>query len=201
MANALSVPYHVVNGENRRLDPMLLAVPGSNMEALWKTVLDWVFHILPAFLIRWYWTEERLRSKIILDIRPRGDALDFRGGERSEIAVYIRVWNMAPFQVEVDRLEVAVSGSGLGEVCQPLRYIQKTTVPPAAFADIFVRGGEGVDLEKRLANANAWPTADITIRAEVVSRVRTYLAQTSDGGFVRPMITGISNELRQKLFR
>ena len=170
------------------------------MEALWKTMLDWLFHVAPAFLIRWYWTEDRLRSRIIIDVRPRGDALEFRGGEQPKVAIYLRVWNMAPFTIEIDRLQVSIWGSGYGEVCQPLQYSQRTKVPPTGVADVFVRGGEGIDLEKRLSHASPWPTAEIQIRAEVNARIRNFTVQYDGRDYVRPRIDGVSDKLRQKLY-
>ena len=171
------------------------------METLIKTILDWIFHVAPAFLIRWYWTEDRLQRRVIIDVRPRGDAREFRGGEQPEVQIFLRVWNMAPFFIEVDRLKVDIWCSGCGEVCQPLQDIQKRKVPPAGFADILMRGGQGVNIETLLERAGTWPTANINIHAEIVSSVRNFSIQSSNQGFVRPSITSISNELRQKLFK
>lgn len=167
------------------------------MEVLFKTILDWIFHIAPAFLIRWYWTESRLNGRVIIDVRPRGDTLEFNGGEPSGVSVYLRVWNMAPFMVEIDRITVTIWCNG--EVCQPLQHIEKVPVGPFSIANIYVRGGQGIDLEKKFSFLEQIPEATISIRADVNSAVRNFKIQNDDRGYLRPSMVNVSNEMRQKL--
>jgi hypothetical protein len=166
------------------------------METLWKTIVDWLWHIAPAFLIRLYWTESRLGSRIFIDVKPRGDVLTFNGGEPSEVTVYLRVWNMLPFTVEVNCIRVTVWCSG--EVCQPLQHDEKVPIKPFGVVDIYVRGGQGINLEKKFSSLQEIPEATVTIRADVNCAVRNFKIDNNDRAFLRASMVNVSNELRQK---
>ncbi|MES1983220.1 MAG: hypothetical protein V4443_12205 [Pseudomonadota bacterium] len=58
---------------------------------------------LPGFLLKRYFTQERLAQLIYVDVRPRHDSAEVHLGQTAYFNLYLQVINLSPFSVELDR--------------------------------------------------------------------------------------------------
>ena len=67
-----------------------------------KALLSW----LPSFLLRWYYTPERLAQLIYVDVQPRNEAIRVNLGPAADFQVALQIINLSPFTVELDRAKI-----------------------------------------------------------------------------------------------
>jgi len=75
-----------------------MAIEIIPIQGLWK-ILRW----LPGFLLRWYFTPEKLAQLIYIDMRPRHDSAVMDLGQSASFRLCLQAINLSPFPVELDR--------------------------------------------------------------------------------------------------
>ena len=68
------------------------------IQGVWR-FLRW----LPGYLVRWYYTREKLAKLIYVDVRPRHDSVVVNLGQAASFTLYLQAINLSPFAVELDR--------------------------------------------------------------------------------------------------
>ena len=68
------------------------------LQGLWK-----LLRTLPSFLLRWYFTPEKLAQLIYIDLRPRHDSAVVDLGQTATFSLWLQAINLSPFTVELDR--------------------------------------------------------------------------------------------------
>lgn len=58
---------------------------------------------LPGFLLRWYYTPQKLAGLIYVDMRPRHDSATVDLGQAASFSLWLQAINLSPFPVELDR--------------------------------------------------------------------------------------------------
>lgn len=88
---------------------MVEAIP---VASILRVVLGWV----PSFLLRWYYSPDRLARLIHVDLKPREDSALLNLAPASWVRVAMQVINLSPFPVELDRasLQIDCGGTRLG---------------------------------------------------------------------------------------
>ena len=70
-----------------------------------KFLLGW----LPPFVLRWYYTPERLSQLIYVDLMPRQESAYLNLAPAADFRVAMQVINLSPFLVELDRAVIHVN--------------------------------------------------------------------------------------------
>ncbi len=167
------------------------------MKILIATICRWILTVAPAILVRWYWTESRLRRYVSIDVRPRGRPLELSGGDPSSVDLYLRLWNALPYALEIEHAEASVRCNG--ELCQPLTISRRIKVPPISAVDVRLRGGQGIDFGKRFERLERIPPATLLIHAELKCSMRRFTINNDSIGFVPITMINVSKELTGKI--
>ena len=75
-----------------------MAIETIPIQGIWS-----LLRRLPALLLRWYFTPEKLAGLIYIDIRPRHDSAVVYLGQAASFTLYLQAINLSPFSVELDR--------------------------------------------------------------------------------------------------
>lgn len=75
-----------------------MVVEGIPIQGLWV-----ILRRLPAFLLRWYFSQEKLAKLIYVDIQPRHDSAVVDLGQGASFRLWLQAINLSPFTVELDR--------------------------------------------------------------------------------------------------
>lgn len=97
--------------------------------AISKTVFVKIVNILPKAFIRWYWTDERLAEKIVIDLRPRNDPIEI-WLDQPRFTAWLQTTNLSLFDVTLDRLELKLMlQQGSAKACynEPIK-IRNTSI-------------------------------------------------------------------------
>ena len=70
-----------------------------------KLLLSWA----PAFLLRWYYTPERLSRLVYIDVQPRNQSVYLNLAPAADFRVAMQVINLSPFTIELDRARIELS--------------------------------------------------------------------------------------------
>jgi hypothetical protein len=70
-----------------------------------KLLLGW----LPAFLLRWYYTTDRLSRLVYVDLQPRNQSVYLNLAPAAEFRIAMQVINLSPFTIEIDRARIELS--------------------------------------------------------------------------------------------
>ena len=76
------------------------------MDSLSITVIWRFLKWLPGFCLRRIFTKERLADLILVDVSPRYDYCTVNLGNSASFDLWVRIINLSPFDVELDRAEL-----------------------------------------------------------------------------------------------
>lgn len=86
---------------------------------LLKSLLSW----LPGFLLRWYYTPERLAKLVYVDLMPRQDSAFLNLGPAANFQIIMQVINLCPFPVVLERSVIRLNcGTSLLEATNVERH-------------------------------------------------------------------------------
>jgi len=97
---------------------------------IWK-YLKWI----PGFILRKIFSKKRLSDLVLIDVRPRNQAVTVNLGDIASCAIYFQVINMSPFDVELDRAEMDFLCAGTQVSKQ---YIKKTIFKSGEVGLLFI---------------------------------------------------------------
>ncbi len=78
------------------------------MADLWLSHLPRLAYYAPGYLLRWYYSKERLAQKIRVTVRGEGEGVNFFAARPGNVRIWLSVTNFLPFEVEVDRAIVRI---------------------------------------------------------------------------------------------
>lgn len=78
------------------------------MADLWLSHLPKLAYYAPGFLLRLYYTKERLAKRIRMTVRGEGEGAYFFAAKPGNVRIWLSVTNFLPFEVEVDRVLVRI---------------------------------------------------------------------------------------------
>jgi hypothetical protein len=139
----------------------------------WKLV-TW----LPGFLLRLWWPQERLASRISIDVRPRHSPVQINGGEISRADIWLELQNAGPFPVELDRMIVTayLAGSSLD-----FYHLDRIILAPETRTEVHIQGavpaGHIAHYARNLKHGNPMSLA---VRAEFNSKIRQFSVRTDN---------------------
>ena len=130
---------------------------------------------LPGWLLREYFTPDRMSTLLRLDVRPRGDQLVLYGGDVPHVRLCFRVENRAPFAVELDRLKIEVYAPGhLGDMW----YHEGRSLDAGQAADLCVNGLFGLQYPIHIRRNVRDGQAAISFTGFFVAKVGRFSALT-----------------------
>ncbi|MDB5874602.1 MAG: hypothetical protein JWQ07_4044 [Ramlibacter sp.] len=93
---------------------------------------------LPGFLLRMYFTKQRLADLVYVDIRPRHDPVMVNLAPPASATVYLQIINLGPVPVELDRAEFRLVCGG-----HPIKTIlvRKQTFPVGEICWLYFQEG------------------------------------------------------------
>ena len=109
-----------------------MALETIPIQGLWR-LLRW----LPGFLVRRYFTQERLARLIYVDLRPRHDSAVVDLGETASFSLYLLAINLSPFPIELDRASFRFWAGG---TTLDAAILNKLSISPGEIATLHVRG-------------------------------------------------------------
>ncbi len=94
-----------------------------------------VLRKLPAWVLHWYFTPEKLAGLIYVDIRPRHDSVVVDLGQGASFTLYIQAINLSPFSIELDRASFRFwyGGASLNA-----SILNKQVIAPGEIASLYV---------------------------------------------------------------
>lgn len=154
-------------------------------------ILGWLVSKLPGFTIRLFYRPDRLRSRIEIDLRPRGESLTFDRGEAPYVSLWLTIRNGTPFPIDLDRMRVDLwcQGYRLGD----LFFLDRTTIPKGASKDILIRGLSGARYGESLAEKNGRCVCSVHVRAEFESKVGRVIYETRQLEGIKPTLSNVSS--------
>jgi hypothetical protein len=118
----------------RYLFPMVttMALETIPIQSIWR-LLRW----LPSFLLRQYFTKERLAQLIYVDLRPRNDSAVIDLGDTASFSLYLLAINLSPFSVELDRASFRF---WLGGKTINTYILNKKTIASGEIVNLYIDG-------------------------------------------------------------
>lgn len=120
-----------------------MAIESIPIQGIWR-LLRW----LPGFLLRRFFTQERLAQLIYVDIRPRHDSVVVDLSQTATFSLYLQAINLSPFSVELDRASFRF---WLGGVTLNASILKKQIITPGEKATLYI----GETIPDGLANQMA----------------------------------------------
>lgn len=109
-----------------------MALETIPIQGVWR-LLRW----LPGFLLRRYFTQEKLAQLIYVDLRPRNNSAVVDLGESASFSLYLMAINLSPFPVELDR---AGFRFWLGGSTMEASILKKQVIAPGEIASLYISG-------------------------------------------------------------
>jgi hypothetical protein len=99
-----------------------------------KLLLSW----LPAFVLRWHYTPDRLSRLVYIDVQPRNQSVYLNLAPAADFRVAMQVINLSPFAIELDRarLELSCGTAPLEATNVERRRIQAGEVAAVYFSQL-----------------------------------------------------------------
>lgn len=107
------------------------------METLTITQVWRYFRWLPKFLLRILFNKERLSGMVLLDVKPRHQAVSVNVVDPGYFNIYFQLVNMSPFEIELDRADIDFMCAG---VRLRTMYIKKTSFKSGEIGTLFIEG-------------------------------------------------------------
>lgn len=134
------------------------------MEAFSTTTTIWkLFAWLPSFLLKWFFSKERLANQFILDIQPRHTGVRIDLGEISDFDIYFRIVNTSPFTIELDRMEIDLFCAGTK---LKTYYMKRTSYKPGETAMLFADGQINTSSANQISRLYEKSTSRIELNCE-----------------------------------
>jgi hypothetical protein len=131
-----------------------------------NNLLSAVAQYLPGFVLRWIFSKRWLAEHITFDVRPLNEPVTIFCGELPYMQLTLNVTNRCYLGVELDRLTVEFTCSG---ITQQLYYLRRTAIPRGKTVDIFIRG-----------NLTSQQAAAIAKRGESPVKIEVFAEFNSD---------------------
>ena len=108
---------------------------------------------IPAFLVRWYFTRERLAQLIYVDLYPRNESARINLGAAPSVNLHIQVINLSPFTIELDR---ATFRLWCGGITLDSSLLKRQSISSGEIASLFLETalseGQATQLAKNFEN-------------------------------------------------
>jgi len=111
-----------------------MAIETIPIQGVWR-LLRW----LPGFLLRRYFTPEKLAELIYVDVRPRHDSAVVDLGQSASFTLYLQAINLSPFYVELDRASFRF---WFGGTTSNASILKKQVIAPGEIATLCI--GEAI---------------------------------------------------------
>lgn len=109
-----------------------MAIETIPIQGVWR-LLRW----LPGFLLRRYFTGERLAQLIYVDVRPRHESAAVDLGQTASFRLNLQIINLSPFSVELDRANFRF---WVGGVTLDASILKKQIIAPGEIATLYLSG-------------------------------------------------------------
>ncbi len=105
-------------------------------------------HVFPV-AIRWYYTQEKLADRVKIRVCEDRDGLEYWNGELPQAQAWIRVTNLTPFPIVIDRL---YGSFWYGTQLAHYSVLKQHKVPASGEKDIYIEApltsGQAAYIEK-----------------------------------------------------
>jgi hypothetical protein len=105
-------------------------IEGVLIHGLWPVVRK-----LPALLVGWYFTRERLAQLMYVDLYPRNESARIDVGPAANFQLHLQVINLCPFEVEIDQADFQL---WCGGVRLAASVLQKQRIQSGEISGLFV---------------------------------------------------------------
>lgn len=102
------------------------------IQGVWR-LLRW----LPGFLLRRYFTQEKLAQLIYVDLRPRHHSAVVDLGESASFSLCLMAINLSPFPIELDRAGFRL---WLGGSTMDASILKKQVIAPGEITSLYISG-------------------------------------------------------------
>lgn len=136
------------------------------IQGLWK-----LLRALPSFILRWYFTPEKLAQLIYIDLRPRHDSTVVNLGQSATFSLCLQVINLSPFSVELDRASFRFwcGGSTLNA-----SILKKKIITPGEIADLYLNEAIPEGLANQMAKQNESNRFSLDGNIEFNCKIRSF---------------------------
>ena len=152
-----------------------------------KNILSAVLQYLPGFVLRWIFSKRWLAEHTTFDIRTLNEPVTIFCGGLPYIQLTLNVTNRCYLGVELDRLTVEFTCSG---ITQQLYYLRRTAIPRGKTVDIFIRGNLTSQQAAAIAKRGESPVK-IEVFAEFNSDTQDFSVNTAWPLTVKPKLANI----------
>jgi hypothetical protein len=115
------------------------------IQGLWR-IIRW----LPGFLLRWYFTKEKMARLIYVDIAPRHDSAVVDLSQTASFTLNLQAINLSPFSVELDRANFSF---WCGGTILNASILKKKVIAPGEITTLYIREAIADGYADRIAKA------------------------------------------------
>jgi len=104
------------------------------MAGVFIGLLEWILSKLPAWLSRWYWTEEKLSRNVKFDLRPRTSPIEIWFSDGGKLEIILKIENRNSIPIVIDRILGSFTfESKVGPI--NLQFLERVRLPAGAEKD------------------------------------------------------------------
>ena len=125
---------------------------------------------LPSFLLRRYYSAERLANLVYCDLLPRSDSAQLDLGQVTSAQVFLQVINLSPLPIELDRAQLLMHYGGASIEffhLSPRIPVESGVIAFVPFRSSVHVGSAHVIAKSKNAPQKAWLTGSLTFNCAV----------------------------------
>ena len=123
---------------------------------------------LPNFMLRRYYTEQRLADLIYFDFMPRSEPAWVNLGQAPSVRLNLQMINLSPFEVELDRANLRFC---IGGACINMPVLNRKKIKSAEISSLFLDEplpeGHANVIARDAPDAKAWLDGQIDFNCPV----------------------------------
>lgn len=158
-------------------------IEGMTFSVFWR-LMTW----LPAFILRRFFSKQTLAERTRIDVRPRNNPVQIRGGEIPEATIWLQISNKGYFPIELDRLTVELWLAG---VTAQFYSLDRVIIEAGAEQEVYLRGPLAIGHIKHLAHNRNNSNTSISVRAEFNSKIHNFSVITGQLSGINPDLSSI----------
>jgi hypothetical protein len=100
-------------------------------------LLKLAFKWLPSWMLRWYYSKDKLSKLVYVDIQPRGQSTVVDLGPCASVRMWLQLINLSPFPIELDRADFRFQFGGTE---MQLPVLNKQVIESGAMINLSLNG-------------------------------------------------------------
>lgn len=140
------------------------------LNLLLEFIVKFLGYALPS-TIRWRYSAIRLAGMLKVRIRESGDGIVFRGGEMPNAQAWLRITNLSPFPITIDRI---YGHFWYGTQLAAYQDLGQHTVPPSGEIEVLVEAALTQPQEAYIVKNQTEMNAKLILSALCKSNIREF---------------------------